>query len=376
EWSWTNPVDIDFDHVELWLNGSFVTNATGTSYNFTGLVAETLYTVEVITVDSTGNRNSPGVMDNATTIPVDLFPVVSASASPLSGSLPLLVDFDANVTGGDAPVSIEWDFDSDGVVDSTSEDPSYVYNLAGDYTAVVNVTDADGDWASDSVNISVSGDTHDVAVLSVEHSKSLTTAYLWDVINVTSEVENQGTVAESVDVELEVDGVVVDTATVVIPVGVSVNTTLSFNATVEGFNTVVVRAVPVVGESDLSDQTESTSVRVWSVDDIVGMSTREIFLSTPVVAQGMSFTVFLPLQNDYALEEFQDMRVLMWSSNGTAFDVTDDLKFVDLGAGEMVLVEWSVTALPVGSGTYTISAVLGNDELDESNITSKMIMVV
>jgi hypothetical protein len=36
-WAWTNPVDVDFSHVMVYLNGTFVTN-TRRFYNFTGLV--------------------------------------------------------------------------------------------------------------------------------------------------------------------------------------------------------------------------------------------------------------------------------------------------------------------------------------------------
>jgi PKD repeat protein len=68
-WSWTNPSDVDFNHVEIWVNGTFVANTTGNSYNVTGLSANTTYEVTIVTVDTTGNRNTPGVTDTATTTP-------------------------------------------------------------------------------------------------------------------------------------------------------------------------------------------------------------------------------------------------------------------------------------------------------------------
>jgi PKD repeat protein len=71
---------------------------------------------------------------------------------------PLSVDFTADVTGGQAPLTVnftdlstsisgpvtswEWDLDGDGDIDATTQNPSWVYNTQGSYT--VSLTASDG----------------------------------------------------------------------------------------------------------------------------------------------------------------------------------------------------------------------------------------
>ncbi len=87
-----------------------------------------------------------GASDEDTTIAdiSDSSPTASFTAVPLIGSAPLTVDFINNSTGHDQPLSYEWDFDDNGVVDSTIQDPSYVYTTPGTYTVKLTVTDSDG----------------------------------------------------------------------------------------------------------------------------------------------------------------------------------------------------------------------------------------
>lgn len=73
-------------------------------------------------------------------------PAASLSADPASGPVPLQVAFSA--TGSSdldgTPIGYQWDFDGDGTTDSTAETTTFTYTVAGDYTAVLTVTDADG----------------------------------------------------------------------------------------------------------------------------------------------------------------------------------------------------------------------------------------
>jgi len=63
------------------------------------------------------------------------------SASPTSGQPPLTVNF-TDVSSGGA-MGWEWDFDNNGVIDSTVQNPSYIYNAEGTYSVKLTVFDGD-----------------------------------------------------------------------------------------------------------------------------------------------------------------------------------------------------------------------------------------
>jgi PKD repeat protein len=81
-------------------------------------------------------------------------PVVSIAFSPSSGSVPLNVDFTANVSGA-TPSKYNWNF-GDGAT-STAALPSHLYQAPGNYTAAVTVTDSNGGTGSASSVVAVAG---------------------------------------------------------------------------------------------------------------------------------------------------------------------------------------------------------------------------
>jgi PKD repeat protein len=87
-----------------------------------------------------------GATDEATTTASisDTAPTASFTGNPTSGTVPLTVSFTNNSTGYDQPLSYEWDFDNNGTVDSTAQNPSYTYTTAGTYSVKLTVTDSDG----------------------------------------------------------------------------------------------------------------------------------------------------------------------------------------------------------------------------------------
>ena len=82
-------------------------------------------------------------------------PVVELRTNKTSGPAPLTVEFDA--TGSrdpdDTAITYAWDFNGDGVTDSTAIKPSHTYTQPGRHTATLAVTDADGQVGRASVNI-------------------------------------------------------------------------------------------------------------------------------------------------------------------------------------------------------------------------------
>jgi glucose/arabinose dehydrogenase/PKD repeat protein len=72
-------------------------------------------------------------------------PVLEAAAQPLSGAVPLTVDFSAQATDPEGTdVALKWDFGVAGAPQPTTGAASYTYTERGFYTATVTATDADG----------------------------------------------------------------------------------------------------------------------------------------------------------------------------------------------------------------------------------------
>jgi len=69
-WMWTNPLDDDFSHTMIYLDGVWKTNTSDAYYNATGLSADTTYELNTLTVDTNGNVNTIWVNQTATTLAV------------------------------------------------------------------------------------------------------------------------------------------------------------------------------------------------------------------------------------------------------------------------------------------------------------------
>ena len=70
-------------------------------------------------------------------------PAAQFTANTLQGQAPLTVQF-TDQTAGTAPLTYAWDFNNDGVIDSTVKSPSFVYKTAGTSTVKLTVTNANG----------------------------------------------------------------------------------------------------------------------------------------------------------------------------------------------------------------------------------------
>ena len=92
----------------------------------------------VVTVLDSGTPQQSASDTSAVTVRGSL--TCSAAADPLTAEAPIVVSFDAAVSGGTPPYSYSWDFD-DGS-GSTDEDPSHTYATPGTYDASLVVVDA------------------------------------------------------------------------------------------------------------------------------------------------------------------------------------------------------------------------------------------
>jgi len=69
-------------------------------------------------------------------------PQAQFTAEPLSGYPPLEVQFTDNSTG--EAQAWEWDFNGDGIIDSTEQNPQYTYNEPGNYTVSLTAINQNG----------------------------------------------------------------------------------------------------------------------------------------------------------------------------------------------------------------------------------------
>lgn len=95
-------------------------------------------------------------------------PVALASATPVSGTVPLTVNFSSagSYDPDGSAISYSWNF-GDGSALSTVSNPSHVYNAAGNYTATLKVTDATGMASVATLLISVAGSVPTMHVESI-----------------------------------------------------------------------------------------------------------------------------------------------------------------------------------------------------------------
>lgn len=114
------------------------------------------YIVTLSVTDSEGNTVTDTVevtVEEANTIPEVAIIAPSDNIIIFQGST---VDFEASVTGGNEPVTYEWDFNGDGITDSTgSLSGSYTFDIIDDFNVTFTATDSDDDQGSGTVSISV-----------------------------------------------------------------------------------------------------------------------------------------------------------------------------------------------------------------------------
>lgn len=124
----------DFD------NNGTMESLTGANPSYT-YTTEGTKSVKLVVTDHASNTKT--VIKNALiTVALGLqadFTVEPAAAAPSQSIM-----FTSQVNGAVGTAACEWDFNSDGTIDSTEEDPSFAYSEVGTYTVTLKVTDGAG----------------------------------------------------------------------------------------------------------------------------------------------------------------------------------------------------------------------------------------
>src|SRR5215207_5117826 len=111
------------------------------------------YTISATVTDSTGRTVSDSIL--ITVEPAPPLTAVEITSSDTEGVAPATFDFEANVTGGTVPYTYSWDFGDGSVESDDDETIDHTFNIAGNYTVTLTVTDSTGRTVSDSILITV-----------------------------------------------------------------------------------------------------------------------------------------------------------------------------------------------------------------------------
>jgi len=111
------------------------------------------------TLTVTDNNGATGSSTVGISVLNNQAPTASASATPTSGTVPLLVTFTGTGADSDGTVaSYAWTFGDGG--SSSLQNPTHTYGSAGSYTATLTVTDNSGATGSSSVGITATAPTN------------------------------------------------------------------------------------------------------------------------------------------------------------------------------------------------------------------------
>lgn len=140
-------------------DGVELQNSTSTTYEAT--ISDAPITVEIIGESANGSISKTWLIDPEQVIDPTpdhgvLAPVANFTANTTSGTYPLIISF----TDGseNTPTHWYWDFDNDGVTDSTEQNATFKYKVKGNYTVKLVVSNANNtDSETKTAYINVTG---------------------------------------------------------------------------------------------------------------------------------------------------------------------------------------------------------------------------
>ncbi len=148
------PLTVQFDgsvtggcpeYTYLWNFGDGGTSAEQSPSHTYETVGD--YAASVVITDSKGNTSQNTVSLTAACPPL----ACTASGTPTSGTIPLMIQFTGSADGGCPAVTYSWDF-GDGDT-SSEQNPSHTYEKMGTYTAALTATDSKGNTTRQAVSV-------------------------------------------------------------------------------------------------------------------------------------------------------------------------------------------------------------------------------
>ncbi len=144
--------DIDFDALTYTIDFDDGTTETGTVVNNLITTKHSYPSVGIFTLTITV---TDGISSDTDTVIITIVPfTVKIVTDKDRDKFPQVVNFDLNINGGKEPYTFEWDFNGDGITDSTIKNPTAIFK-DGTFNVLVKVTDSDGDVSTDTASIEV-----------------------------------------------------------------------------------------------------------------------------------------------------------------------------------------------------------------------------
>ena len=286
------------------------------------------FTAELTVTDDDGNEGTTTV---AVSTVANQVPVAVANYTPTGTKAPLPVAFSSagSVDNDGTIVGYAWDFDDDGTVDSTDENPSTVYATSGTKTARLTLTDDSGDTGSTTVSVNVGAanvapvarpvatPTSGKRPLAVEFSSATSSdsdgtieSYLWDF------GDGSDTTTDQNPSHTYAQGTWTATLTVTDNDGATHTQSVTINSNANQAPVVQAAATPSSGKAPLtvsfssagsSDPDDSIASYEWDFGD--GSPTSSDASPSHVFAEG-SYTVTLTLTDEEGLTASQQVNVV------------------------------------------------------------------
>lgn len=317
-------------------DGSPTFSTANPSHTFT--VAGT-YDVELTVEDAAGLTDTTTISIVANT-PGNVAPVAIASATPLSGNAPLLVNFTGDNSTDDAGVvSYLWDF-QDGTPTSSTANPSHTFTVAGTYDVQLTVEDVVGLSDTTTISITVTTSTTNDAPVAVASATPMSGAvplqvdftgdnstddfavvsYLWDFKDGSATVTDANPSHTFttpgiylVELTVEDDAALTNMTTITIVVGTSNN-----EAPVALINATPDNGVaPLTIAFNGSNSTDDAAVvsYLWNFDD--GSATSTEMSPSHIFAQKGTYQVSLTVEDVEGLSNVQTITIVVGESGAS-----------------------------------------------------------